>query len=115
MNPVATNTQRRHVLRQINRAELGMLPPGWDKGLEHQFGSALIEPAQNHTTTAANDVEQDPISLARPRTTHQPAPTLKHAPMPIPTTRRTRLVALARWMAAALVFTGLALTFVYHP
>jgi hypothetical protein len=37
----ATAAERAATLRNINRAEARMLPPGWDAGLEHQFGAAL--------------------------------------------------------------------------
>lgn len=103
--PVSTTAQRRRTLRNIRYAEVNMLPPGWDKGLEHQFGSTLIDPRED--IAMGDEAGQHPISMDRPR--------ISHRPMPIPTTRRDRLVALARWMATALVCTGLALTFIYHP
>ena len=49
---IATTRQRKSVLRAIDRAERRMLPPGWDTGLESQFGSALTEPAAPETTAA---------------------------------------------------------------
>jgi hypothetical protein len=42
---VATTAQRRAVLRSIDRAEMRMLPPGWDAGLESQLGATLTDPA----------------------------------------------------------------------
>lgn len=44
MNPVASQAQRQKTLRNIRHAERALLPPGWDDGLEHQFGSSLTNP-----------------------------------------------------------------------
>lgn len=110
--PVATTAQRRRTLRNIRYAEANMLPPGWDKGLEHQFGSALTEPTQHPAASGTGLQQQDSIRPAQPR---HSSPRPAHQPMPTPTTRRDRLAALGRWLATAVVCAGLALTFIYHP
>jgi hypothetical protein len=43
----ATAAERAATLRNIRQSEAIMLPPGWDAGLEHQFGAELLpEPPQ---------------------------------------------------------------------
>lgn len=132
MNPVATTAQRRKTLRNIRHIEADMLRPGWDKGLEHQFGQALTTPQP-----AGGSEEQEPADLAKPR--QKPCPpglcTLQNPAcaghcqyraaamalaserqaMPPPTTRRQRLQKLAEWLAVAAVVAGLAITWIYHP
>lgn len=105
MNPVATTAQRRKTLRNIRHIEADMLRPGWDKGLEHQFGQALHSlPPIDHKT---DDAEQRAAIEAWKRQRPQREAAAQR--------RKEMLNALIKWLLFAGVCAGLAITWIYHP
>lgn len=91
MNRVTTPTQRRDVLAQIDRAERRMLPPGWDTGLETQFGSTLTD---HHGA--------DPIDLAQAHAQKYPKHTSCREYIAECAANATTLADIERWEAAEL-------------
>jgi hypothetical protein len=65
----ATAAERAATLRNINRAEARMLPPGWDAGLEHQFGAALPTEPPRPERPQHPQIEQHHLHRAVPTLT----------------------------------------------
>lgn len=110
MNRVSTTEQRRQTLRNIRLAEASMLPPGWDEGLERQFGKTLTDPRLN-PPTLFDTVGSAPKTSELPAAQPAPARRPKHARR----TQRTQRTALLKWLLVAGIFAGLALTWITHP
>lgn len=137
MNPVATTTQRRKTLRNIRHAEATMLPPGWDAGLENQFGKTLTTKAptlasvktderyvpelcNQHNTACAGHCRYREAAnalgrLRQPMPGEEPMRAMRPADEPSPAERGGDLssseqrAALAKWLLLAVFCAGLAL------
>lgn len=111
MSRVATRREQRQVLRAINEAEGRMLPPGWDAGLESQFGQALTTgPELDHDAHAeaaaaaerrlARQRAHPPLRLIRKPEPFSPPPDLETRNDVDHAARRRVAIGFLLWCAA---------------